>query len=67
MHYLSWKNSVWYLPFTTFYRTHEKWKDSLETRTEQANLRAYVENQAIPKSIFLYRTSKYKQTKRPVY
>ena len=37
--------------------------DSLETRAELAVLRTYVENQAIPESILLYRASKRKQTK----
>ena len=41
--------------------SHKKQKDSLETRTELAVLRTYVENQAIP--ILLCRASKCKQTK----
>ena len=36
---------------------------SLETRTELAVLRTYVENQAILEPILLYRASKCKQTK----
>ena len=43
--------------------SHKKRKDSLETRAERAVLHAYVENQAIPEPILLYRASKYKQTK----
>ena len=35
----------------------------METRTELAVLRTYVENQAILEPICLYRASKYKQTK----
>ena len=38
-------------------------KDSLETRTELAVLRTYVENQAILEPTLLYRASKCKQTK----
>ena len=37
--------------------------DSLETRTELAVLRTYVENQAILEPILLYWASKCKQTK----
>ena len=43
--------------------SHKKQKDSLETRTELAVLRTYVENQAILEPILLYRASKCKQTK----
>ena len=42
---------------------HKKRKDCLETRTELAVLRTYVENQAILELILLYRRSKCKQTK----
>ena len=47
--------------------SHKKWKESLETRAEQAVLHACVENQAILEPILLYGASKYKQTKRPGY
>ena len=43
------------------WHSHKKRKDSLETG---AVLCAYVENQSILETILLYRTSKYKQTKR---
>ena len=43
--------------------SHKKRKDSLETRTELAILRSYVENQAILEPIVLYRASNCKQTK----
>ena len=43
--------------------SHKKRKDSLETRTELAILRSYVENQAILEPIVLYQVSKCKQTK----
>ena len=43
--------------------SHKKQKDSLETRTELAVLRTYVENQAILEPILLYRASKCKETK----
>ena len=46
-----------------FQHSLKKWKDSLETRTELAVLRTYVENQAILEPILLYRASKCKQTK----
>ena len=46
-----------------FIHSHKKRKDSLETRAELAVLRTYVENQAIPEPIRLYRASKCKQTK----
>ena len=42
---------------------HSHKKDSLETQVELAILRTYVENQAIPEPILLYRASKCKQTK----
>ena len=48
---------------TRLHHSHKKRKDSLETRTERAVLRAYVKNQAILEPILLYRVSKYKQTK----
>ena len=41
----------------------KKWKDTLETRTELAFLRSYVENQAILELILFYRVSNCKQTK----
>ena len=37
--------------------------DSLKTRAELAILRTYVENQAMPEPILLYRASKCKQIK----
>ena len=43
--------------------THKKQKDSLETRTELAVLRTYLENQARLEPILLYRASKSKLTK----
>ena len=46
-----------------FENSQKKWKDSLETRTELAVLRTYVENQAILKTILLCLVSKCKQTK----
>ena len=46
-----------------FKHSQKKLKDSLETRTELAVLRTYVENQAIIESILLYRASKYEETK----
>ena len=48
--------------FNQFNHNHSKRKDSLETGTELAVLRTYVENQAILEPILLYRTSKCKQT-----
>ena len=45
------------------HHSYKKREDSLETRSEPVVLRS-VENQAIPEPIFLYRASKYKQTKR---
>ena len=47
--------------------SHNKRKDSLETRTQRAVLRTYVENQAILEPILLYCASKCKRTKRPSY
>ena len=46
-----------------FHHSHNKRKDSLEARAEQAVLHAYVKNQVILEPILLYRASKYKQTK----
>ena len=46
-----------------FHHSHKNRKDSLGTRAKLAVLRTYVENQAIPEPIFLYRALKYKQTK----
>ena len=43
--------------------SHKKRKDSLETRTELAILRTYVEKQGILEPILLYQASKCKQTK----
>ena len=48
-------------PFSN--HSHKKRKDSLETRDELADLRIYVENQAILEPILLYRGSKCKQIK----
>ena len=45
-------------------QSRKKREDSLETRAEQAALRAYVENQAMLEPIPLYRASKYKQTQK---
>ena len=36
--------------------SHKKLKDSLETRAERVDLRAYLEKQAILEPILLYRT-----------
>ena len=50
------KYSTWLLKkCSCLQRSHNKWKDSLETRAEQTVLRAYVENQAIAGTILLYR------------
>ena len=46
-----------------FNHNHKKRKDSLEAWAKQAVLCAYVENQAMPEPILLYRASKYKQRK----
>ena len=43
--------------------SHKKRKDSLKTRAELADLRTYIENQALLEPILLYRESKCKQTK----
>ena len=48
---------------SVFCHSHKKRNDSLETRTELAVPRIYVENQAILEPILLYRASKCKQTK----
>ena len=53
-----------HVSFTELLHGHKKPEDSLETRAEQAVLRAYVENQAILEPVLFYRASKYKQTKR---
>ena len=47
----------------TLDHSHKKREDSLETRAEMTVLLTYVENQAIPEPILLYRASKYRQTK----
>ena len=44
--------------------SHEKRKDSLETRTELAALRSYIENQAILELILFYRASKCKENRK---
>ena len=44
--------------------SNEKRKDSLETRSELAALRSYVENQAILGLILFYRVSKCKETRK---
>ena len=48
---------------TPLFLPYSQETDSLETRTELAVLRTYVENQAIIEPILLYRASKCKQTK----
>ena len=48
---------------TSLFLPYSQETDSLETRTELAVLRTYVENQAILEPILLYRASKCKQTK----
>ena len=51
------------LYFRIFQHSHNKRKNSLETRVELAVLCTYAENQVMLEPVLLYRTSKCKQTK----